>query len=431
MSGTWEDRIETYVGPMILDVYLYGSRIGSLNRVEGNDFEFAYDPGLSDATDPGAALLSNSLPLRDEPYSPETSRAYFEGLLPDSPRREWVATELGLDPADGFAMLGELGGDCPGGVAVLPESEPMWAFEPQGALLEDEELAELLAPSPPRLFDPRRPRRMRFAVPGERHKLALAEDGDGWLWPEPGYPSTHIIKPESGGHPEVVVNEMFCASVLRRAGLWMAPAELSTIAGCTCLVSQRFDRAIVDSETVDLFHQESFPQALGFAPDAPAGSDEAEGPGFAESSGMLRAFGEDESVTALVALEVCNYLLGNGDAHPANLALLFSDEGPLQAPFYDVSSTVVYDDPIHRGLTITGEYGEEADAEDLARLADECSLDFEHCRRVASGIAIRLTEALHPVADEARLGGWHGPVVDRIVGLASERAVALAKELDR
>jgi serine/threonine-protein kinase HipA len=418
---------------MSLDVYLYGSRIGSLRRLEGTDYEFAYDPGLSEATDPGGALLSNSLPLRDEPFSPETSRAYFDGLLPSGDRRVRVASELGLDPADGFALLAELGSDCPGGVAVLPEDEPMWAAEPAGALLSEAELAELLAPAPSRLFDPALRQRMRFAVPGERHKLALAEDEDehGWLWPEPGYPSTHIVKPESDEHPESVANEMFCASVLRRAGLWMASAEPRTIAGRSCLVSQRFDRAIADGDKIDLFHQETFPQALGFAPDAPPGSAEAEGPGFAEASGMLRAFREDESVTVLVALEVCNYLLGNGDAHPSNLALLFSDEGPLQAPFYDVSSTVVYADPLHRGLTITDEYGEEADAEHLARLADQCQLGFDHCCRVAGNITVRLSEALGPVAEEARGAGWHAPVVDGIVELASERALGLAKELDR
>ena len=86
------------------------------------------------------------------------------------------------------------------------------------AWLEEDELAEALESPPERLFDPDRPQRMRFALAGERHKLALVRDeaGDRWAWPEPGAPSTHVLIPESGQHPEFALNEFVCAWAQRR-----------------------------------------------------------------------------------------------------------------------------------------------------------------------------------------------------------------------
>ena len=75
-------------------------------------------------------LLSNSLPARPEPFSAEATSAYVEGLLPEGPRRERIGRELGLDAADGYLLLAELGEDCrarsfscPGGRARRPEPE--------------------------------------------------------------------------------------------------------------------------------------------------------------------------------------------------------------------------------------------------------------------------------------------------------------------
>ncbi len=199
----------------------------------------------------GTTPLSRSLPLRAEPYGAAAARPYFEGLLPDGLRRERIARELGLDPADGLGLLAELGSDCPGAVLLLPEGERPEDPDPDAlAWLGDDELEELLAVPPPRLFDPANERRMRFALPGERHKLALVRDeqGDRWAWPQPGMPSTHIVKPETGEHPDFVVNEVACTAALRRLGLPLAPLEPMRVAGRPCAVAARFDRRLRQGE---------------------------------------------------------------------------------------------------------------------------------------------------------------------------------------
>jgi serine/threonine-protein kinase HipA len=412
---------------MSLDVYLYGERIGQLQPTGGNDYQLAYVPERLEGFGKGGAVLSNSLPGSDEPYSPDATRAYVEGLLPEGKRRERIAAELGTDPGDGYSLIAALGGDCPGAVTFLTEGEPGGVDDwEEMAWLSGSELEELLTAEPARLFDPDRRERMRFALAGARHKLSLIhEERDGrWAWPTHRSPSTHIVKPEGDLYPDLVANEMFCTSVARETGLWVAPTAVKTIAGRRCLVCGRFDRGTENGET-SRFHQESFAQALGF----PAGGDEAEGPSFAESAGLLRATGEEEAVTLLIAAACLNYLLGNGDVHGENFGMLFAYEGPMLAPFYDIASTAVYDDPVHRGMTITSAPFEAASMDDLARIAEECGIGIGQCRNVAGNVAERVSGALLPVVEQAKSDGWDAPVIEGIVQIAAERCLALSEEV--
>ncbi len=416
---------------MNLDVYLYRERIGQLVPAGGSDYQLAYLNERLEGFGEGGAVLSNSLPGSDEPYSPDATRAYVEGLLPAGKRRERIAAELGIDPADGYSLIAELGGDCPGAVTFLPEDTPDLADDADEiAWLSEDELDGLLTAQPERLFDVEHDERMRSTLGGLRHKLSLVRmKRDGrWAWPTHDTPSTHIVKPESDDYPDLIANEMFCTSVARVTGLWVAPTSVKTIAGRPCLVCGRFDRGTEDGET-SRFHQESFAQALGFPPSAEPGSEEARGPSFAESAGLLRATGEEEAVTLLLAIACLDYLLGNGDAHGENFGMLFAYEGPMLAPFYDIASTAVYDDPTHTGLTIASAPFETATMEDLARVAEECGIGLGHCRNVAGNVAERVSGALLPVVEQGKEEGWDAPVIEGIVRIAAERCLALSEEV--
>ncbi|HSS04030.1 MAG TPA: HipA domain-containing protein [Solirubrobacterales bacterium] len=409
---------------MSLDIYLYGERIGELQATEGGGYQLAYSAERLEGFGEWGAVLSNALPGSEEPYSPDATRAYVEGLLPEGRRRARIAAELGIEPDDGYSLIAELGRDCPGAVTFRPPDET--APKGQGhstAWLDDVELEELVVPEPQGLLDPEREERMRFTLPGRRHKLSLVRAGRGsrWAWPSHGTPSTHVIKPEGEEHPEMVANEMFCTTVAREAGLLVPRMTVETIAGRRCLVSERFDREVEGPET-EPFHQESFCQALGLTPDS--------SPGFAESCGLLRATGEEQSITLLIAAAICHYLLGNGDVHGTNFGLLFAYEGAVLAPFYDVSSTVVYGDPVHTGLTIAAEYSEQASMSDLAMIAEECGVSTEHCRNVAGNMAERVSGALLPAAVLAKAEGWEAPVIEGVMEIASERCLALAEEVE-
>jgi serine/threonine-protein kinase HipA len=415
---------------MSLDVYLYGEKIGILFPAGENDYRLAYEPERIAGFGRGAPVLSNSLPGSEEPYSADVTRAFVEGLLPRGIRRQKLARELGIEPDDGYALIAAIGRDCAGGVGFRPSAEGAAEGAAEDlAWAEEEELGELLAPSPSRLFDPDREQRMRFALAGERHKLSLVRTPDGrWAWPDLDLPSTHIVKPETGEYPELVANEMFCTTVLREAGLPVAPSAVETIAGQRCLVSERFDRDGIGLDA-ERFHQETFCQALGITPAPEAGSEELGGPGFGEAAGLLRAVGEGDDVLTLLAAALCNYIIGNGDAHGENFALMIVHDGCLLAPLYDVVSTAVYDDPTHTGMVIARDYDETAYLLELAQTCEAARIDFEHGRRLAAQLATRTGAALQTVAERARSEGWHAPVIDSIVDLASERAVGLGFEV--
>lgn len=425
---------------MSLDVHLYGERIGTLFPAGDNDYRLAYDPEVVETVGPGKALLSNSLPARPEPYSAEATRAYVEGLLPEGPRRARLGRELDLDASDGYLMLAELGHDCSGAVTFLPAGEPTQPRDRESiAWLSEDELAEVVKPPPPRLFSADREQRMRFALPGLRHKLSLIRDEQEgrWGWPEAGAPSTHVIKPETGEYPEYVANEMFCMTVCRQVGLPIAKASVEQIAGRSCLVSPRYDRVVGESD-VKRLHCESFCQALGIPPDAEAESDEGEAPGWNEARGLLNAVSRPDEVVNLLTAAFCNYILGNGDAHGKNFALIDREKTSLSgpdrkwrlAPLTDITSTVVYDDPIHHGLVISEEYQETSYLLELAEVCEECEFDFEVLRGLASTTATRVGMAVETIATRSKKEGWHEPIVDKIVELAADRSFGLGAEVE-
>lgn len=416
---------------MTLDVHLYGERIGTLFPAGENDYRLAYAPELVEEVGPGVSLLSSALPTRVEPYSLAATQAFVEGLLPTGLRRQRLARELGLDPADGYGLIAATGRDCAGAVTFLPQGTAV--IRPDAgaiAWLDEAELKEVVA-SPTRYFDPAREQRMRFALGGVRHKLALVRDEreERWAWPEAGLPSTHVVKPETGEYPEFVANEMFCTNVVREVGLPVPSTSVEQIGGRNCLVSERFDREGVGLGAKRL-HQESFCQALGYPRAGGEGEVCADGPGFPESCGLLRAVTGGQDPSPLFAIAFCNYMLGNGDAHGENFALLFHGDGMTLAPFYDIASTAVYDEPLHTGMVIAEDYAETAYLLELAQIAEDCSFDFELFRELAASTAAKLAEALDVVAERARAEGWHAPIVDSVAELAGERAFGLGVEVE-
>jgi len=425
-----------------LDVHLFGERVGTLFPAGDNDYRLAYDPELVERVGPGRALLGNSLPARPEPYSAEATRAYVEGLLPEGQRRARLGRELGIDAADGYLLLERLGRDCAGAVSFVPSGQPVRAQQPDSlAWLEEDELAEALRRPVPRGDGELR---VSSVLPGTRHKLGLIRDEEGgrWAWPEAGAPSTHVVKPETGEYPEYVANEMFCMTVFRQVGLPVAKATVEQLGGRRCLVSPRYDRlACGRPGGARRLHCESFVQALGLLPGAIAVDKEgmeSEPPGWGEVRGLLNAVSRPDEIVNLLTAAFCNYIVGNGDAHGSNFVLLDRESTELDAPavrwrlapLTDLTSTVIYDDPLHRGLVISEEYQESSYLLELAEVCEAADFDFEVMRGLASTTATRVGMAIETIATRSKKEGWHEPIVDRIVELAAERSFGLGAEVE-
>jgi serine/threonine-protein kinase HipA len=101
----------------ILDVYLLGERVGTLEQDEQGFLRFTYSPEW--LVRPGAIPLSHSLPLREERFGRNESRGFFAGILPEQHQREVVAKNLGVSAGNDFALLDRIGGECAGAVTFL------------------------------------------------------------------------------------------------------------------------------------------------------------------------------------------------------------------------------------------------------------------------------------------------------------------------
>jgi serine/threonine-protein kinase HipA len=415
---------------MNVDVYLRGKPVGGLFATGEHGYRFAYLPEVVEEVGAGAVLLSNSLPVRNEPFGADVSRAYVEGLLPQGRRRRAMARELEIDPDDGLGLLAELGRDCLGAVTFLPAGEehpPIGETEP--AWVEEEELAEILQPHPDFFFAASEEPRMRFALPGERPKLALHldEESGRWAWPGLDTPSTHIVKPEAANRPGLVANEMTCTLAYRELGLPVAHTAVMRLGGRDCLVSKRFDRWGRGAETERL-HQETFAQALGIRPGAERDGKPGESPDLRESCGLLRAIGEGAGVRTLTHAALCDLVIGNCAARGGNAALLFGEDGPILAPLYGNVATEIYGAERRRPPALDAPPAPFL--VDIRRTAFECELELQPALIEAIRAMAATVAALNDAIDRAREEGWYSHVADVALQAAIERSVGFREEVE-
>ena len=417
---------------MALDVQMHGEKVGSLRR-GGADCSFAYDLDAVERLGEARARLSTTMAPRVEPYGPAVTRPYLEGLLPQGRRRLKFARELGLESDDAYGMLAALGRDCPGAVVFLPEGERPAAPAPPADLawLDDEELEDVVHTPLPRIARPgrrERPQRMRFVLPGRRHKLALVRDeaGDRWAWPEPGAPSTHVVKPESSRRPGLAALEVACTQACRSIGLMVAHAELAEIAGAECLVSTRFDRWRA-GENVERLHQESLSQALGIAPGDSEGRLVSGAPTLAEAAGLLRALGDEDAVGALLTAAICDLAVGHIEPRGAGAALLFSGAEPTLAPFFDLVATELYGEERVRPRVIGEDVPPAPLLIDVVHAIQQCGFEEQPWIVDSPRLMTALAQGLGEAAERAQDEDWYRRAIDEALEHMLERLDAYVR----
>jgi serine/threonine-protein kinase HipA len=416
---------------MALAVYLYGRRIGKLRPGTGADYTFAYSEAVIESADRGAVVLSHSLPAQEEPFGPAATRAYFEGLLPESGRREELARELQVSVHDSYALLARVGRDCAGAVVILPEEERLEGEKAGVNWLSEDRLIELVDELPRRpLGVTRASGKLRLSLAGVQRKLALVRDErSGFGEPVGDAPSTHLIKPQFGDeYPDLAVNEMYCMTVAGRIGLNVAKTGLTTIGGRTCLISSRFDRTEQDGATVRL-HQEDLCQALGVPTNLKYEANS--GPGFRHFHRLLGEIGRGGDINSMVRSAVLNFVLGNSDAHGKNFAILFTREGRRLAPLYDIVSTAVYDLDREMAMAIGSNF--DPDSVQLADWLDmsaDCDLPPRRFFPLVRATAAEIKQAVSKVRAEAEAEGWYAPVIAEVEAVARKRVDHISEAIE-
>lgn len=404
-----------------LTVFLRGQPVGTLEKRGPSRYRFRYSIQPVAELEPAAPALSVSLPPRESTFAPSESAPFFEGLLPEGSVRRAIAEKFRLSEDDGFGLLDALGADCAGAVVLLPEGEkPDGGGDASVRVLDEGELIELIDELPRSPLGVEvEPGDVRLSLGGVQDKLVLVRLRSGEFGqPRGGAPSTCLLKPDYGRYEDLAANEAFCMRAAAGAGLDVAITQLVQIGPTSCLYVERFDRAEDEEGRVYRLHQEDMCQALGILPTAKYEANG--GPSVAQVVALLRGLGSARAaldVNRFLKAVLLNFMLGNGDAHGKNFALLYDEStGARLAPLYDVVSTAAYPELTARMAMSIGGVEEPPDVDMAAweRLAQESGLGGQLptlVKRWAADVIVGLQEARQVALKE----GWHRPVIDRIV----------------
>ncbi len=196
---------------------------------------------------PGAYPLSLSMPLAASEHPHAAIEPFIWGLLPDNEfvLNRW-AQQFHVSPRNAFALISHVGEDCAGAVQfVAPErrDELTNALPTETKWLTEADVANRLRALQADASAWRAPRDTgQFSLAGAQPKTALLFDGQRWGVPSGRTPTTHILKPPTGGFDGYAENEHLCLKLAQALGLPTAHSEVRHFENVTAIVVERYDR---------------------------------------------------------------------------------------------------------------------------------------------------------------------------------------------
>jgi serine/threonine-protein kinase HipA len=310
-------------------VWYESSRVGTLLEAPNAEIRLAYEGEWLRNGFP----ISLSLPLSSGELD---ARPFFAGLLPEGHARARISRQLRLREDDDLGLLLQIGRDCAGALAVLPEDESPPMGETATAITP-EDLARAVETTGQLL--PAAGERARFSLAGAQDKLAVRIENEQMWLPSWRQPSSHILKFETIRW--VCFAEYAANDMARRLGLPVPEVGYRLQAGTPpmpYLCIARYDRRRDEAGRLRRVHQEDITQALALSPRDKY--EEDGGPNLGTIATLLRRHSADpvRDIAILRDWQLFNYLIGNSDGHAKNLALLYAEAGsiPRLAPLYDL-----------------------------------------------------------------------------------------------
>lgn len=417
----------------LLDVYLYNRLTGRLHLKSGS-MHFDYEPGIN-------RPLSFSMPVNEKGYANNACEAYFGGLLPEGQdTRKTIAKAVGANSNSTYSLLEQIGIECAGAVQLCtseqkPDLRSIYKLE--GKELSDEKLAEMITelPSHPLFIQDD----FRLSLAGAQQKGALCMIEGKLYIPNPGIPTTHILKP-SINHPDTphtVENEFFCMTLARLVGLKTPDVHIRLAKEKKFLLIKRYDRAETSSHTVDndisRVHQEDFCQALGTVSTKKYEADG--GPTLVKCFELIeRLEYPARDKLELLKRVLFNFIVGNADCHSKNFSILHHYKNYSElSPCYDILCTAVY--PKHT-TKLAMSIGKEADmnkirAENWTRFIKKIDVTPANFKKIATELAASTHNQLAVLEIKmVEKENWL-PICDEISNIIKKRIGMLQLSLEK
>ncbi|MGH3207596.1 MAG: type II toxin-antitoxin system HipA family toxin [Trebonia sp.] len=337
-----------------LVVELYGARAGVL-RGTWRTFDFLSDPAAAVEFGIDSPILSVAIPLAVVAVRSRRERRqnFFRELLPEGRMLTRLAEQAGVGEQDVIGLLRAYGRDVAGALQIWDPDIPGEPKQPALESLSSVGVASMLEHVQENPLG-NRPAGGKTSLAGVQDKIVLASAGGEWNRVVDGWPSTHILKPESRDYPTSIYDEEFGARLARAAGLASFATWIDEFAGVPALVIERYDRSAAAPQ--GRIHQEDFNQVLGAA-----GNQKYQKYGGKVSlnriAQVFSALGDTDSMQRLFKLVVVSVAVGNLDMHAKNLSLLHRPDGSMTlSPAYDVVPQAHQPNDGEVALAIDGEY---------------------------------------------------------------------------
>ncbi|MCX8757993.1 HipA domain-containing protein [Vibrio parahaemolyticus] len=322
-----------------LDVFIgTNTKIGRLILPVGTEteFSFIYEDEWKNTGFP----ISPHIPF-DTQASPRSIENYLRNLLPEGEAFEEMIQNTTISKSNTFGLIRKLGAETSGALSFrVPDSEP---GETSFRSVPDDELIERLERSlaPLVYWDGK----VRLSVAGVQNKLNLLKRGDEGGFGEGKLSSNYILKFESGRAPCIAVNEFFCMTLAKLAGLDVANVELTRIGKTRTLIIERFDRAYIEArDVVQRKHVIDGCQATDLPPGYKyerQNGDEGDGVYMRDGVSFPHLLCVKTIDTVITNLKITQWMLFNlvtlnYDAHGKNISFFVTPKGLELTPFYDL-----------------------------------------------------------------------------------------------
>lgn len=394
-------------------------QVGEIVGTSSDDARFTYTESY--LKDPESRAVSISMPLEQQSFSVESTRNFFEGLLPEGFTRRCVAEWLHRDEKDYLAILAGLGQECLGAIKIIDESRAVLPSKYKELTSEEvKKLAQEGATESAEMVT-----KSHLSLTGASGKVGLYydEQKDKWYLPIGEAPSTHIVKQSHIRLKRIVANEQLCLLTAKNLGIEIPQSFIikteSNGAEDVLFATKRYDRRMQSNgrklngmNIPYRLHQEDFSQALGIP--ASEKYEKDGGSYLSKMFGILRDYSASPIEDQLKLWDICvfNFLIGNTDNHIKNLSLLYGKDLKTirLAPAYDIVSTMVYESSTENmALSIGGDYSiRKITEESFAKEATKAGLGVKMAMKRLDTLRKNFVEALNTGAQVLEEQGFEG-----------------------